>query len=83
MTYIKGERLTYPEYQRLGDREKERLARDEAEFLRELHAVPTDCLANQFPHSVQNKRQQFENDQRELFPILRDMDLLTNELQRS
>lgn len=39
MTYIKGEHITYEQYHKLSEKEKDALAYGEATFLRELHIL--------------------------------------------
>lgn len=44
MTYLKGEHITYEQYDKLSEKEKEVLAFDKAAFLIELHSIEMDCL---------------------------------------
>lgn len=48
MTYLKGEHITYEQYHKLSEKEKDALASDEATFLKELHSIEIDCSANLF-----------------------------------
>lgn len=81
MSYIEGHTLTYEKYQTLSEKEKDALAYDEAVFLKELHSVQVDCNEPFYKDSVQNKKEQFESDQRTLLSILKKEGWLTHQRQ--
>lgn len=80
MTYIKGEHISFEEYHKLGEKEKDALAYDEATFLRELHSIQVDQSKELFSEAFENKREKFRHDKELLIDILGREQLLTDEL---
>ena len=62
MKYIKGERITYEQYHKLSEKEKDALAYDEATFLKELHSIEIDCSVSLFSDALVNKKDKFLQD---------------------
>lgn len=77
MTYIKGEHITYEQYHRLSEKEKDALAYDEAAFLKELHSIEIDGSAGLFSEVFENKKDKYLNDKKLLISILKKEQLLT------
>lgn len=80
MTYLKGEHLTYAQYHKLSEKEKDALAYDEAVFLKELHSIEIDDSASLFSEVRENKRDKFLKEKEALVGILKKERLLTAEL---
>lgn len=80
MKYIKGEHITYEQYHKLGEKEKDALAFDEATFLKELHSVEIDCSRDLFSDAQVNKKDKFLRDKKKLISILKKEQLLTSEI---
>lgn len=80
MSYIKGEHISYKQYQKLTEKEKDRLAYDEAKFLKQLHSVKMD-YANPLFTEKQDKQQDFINDRELVISILNEKKLLTTQLK--
>lgn len=80
MKYIKGEHITYEQYHKLGEKEKDALAFDEATFLKELHSVKIDCSRDLFSDAQVNKKDKFLRDKKMLISILKKEQLLTSEI---
>lgn len=70
MTYIDGDRMTSKEYEALSEEQKERLAADEANFLKALHKIPVDLKNPLFDDAFEDKAEQFQEDKEELLRIL-------------
>lgn len=81
MTYLKGERLTYENYHRLSEREKDRLACEEAEFLRALHSVRIQADHPLFLDLKLETKDRFQRDQEALLKILESENRLTPDRQ--
>ncbi|MBO5165848.1 MAG: aminoglycoside phosphotransferase family protein [Lachnospiraceae bacterium] len=77
MKYIKGERITYEQYHKLGEKEKDALAYDEAIFLKELHSVNVDYSLDLFSEAQVNKTDDYMRDKKNLISILEKERLLT------
>lgn len=77
MTYIKGEHITYDQYHRLSEKEKDALAYDEATFLKELHSIDIDGSTGLFSEVFENKKDKYLNDKELLIGILKKEQLLT------
>lgn len=86
VSYLPGRSITYWEYHQLSPQEQQRLAQDEAAFLRKLHQIPLDpadpVLAPILEGRVQDKRQRFLEDREAIFPILQEQGALSPELER-
>lgn len=80
MTYIKGEHITYEQYHKLSEKEKDALAYDEAAFLKELHSIKIDCSASLFSDVQENKKNKFLKDKDLLIGILKKEQLLTADI---
>ena len=80
MTYIKGEHITYEQYHKLSEKEKDALACDEATFLKELHSIEIDCSASLFSDVQENKQDKFLKDKELLVSILKKEQLLTADI---
>ena len=80
MTYIKGEHITYEQYHKLSEKEKDALAYDEATFLKELHSIEIDCSASLFSDVRENKQDKFLKDKESLISILKKEQLLTTDI---
>lgn len=80
MTYLKGEHLTYEQYHKLSEKEKDALAYDEATFLKELHSIEIDCSAGLFSEVLENKRDKFLKEKELLIHILKKEQLLTADI---
>ena len=80
MKYIKGERITYEQYHKLSEKEKDALAYDEATFLKELHSIEIDCSVSLFSDALVNKKDKFLQDKKLLISILEKEQLLTDEM---
>lgn len=80
MTYIKGEHITYEQYHKLNEKEKDALACDEATFLKELHSIEIDCSASLFSEVQENRQNKFLNDKELLISILKKEQLLTADI---
>lgn len=80
MTYLKGEHLTYEQYHKLSDKEKDALAYDEATFLKELHSIKIDCSVGLFSEVLENKRDKFLKEKELLIHILKKEQLLTADI---
>lgn len=80
MKYMKGEPITYEQYHKLGEEEKDALAYDEATFLKELHTIKIDCPVGLFSDVWENKRDKFLQDKKLLVNILEKERLLTAEV---
>lgn len=80
MKYIKGEHITYEQYHKLSEKEKDSLAYDEATFLKELHSVEIDCSISLFSNAQVNKKDKFLQDKKLLISILEKEQLLTAEM---
>lgn len=80
MTYIAGERVTYEQYHKLSEKEKDALACDEATFLKELHSAEIDGSARLFSEASENKKEKFLADKALLIRVLKEEQLLTAEL---
>lgn len=79
MTYIAGERVTYEQYHKLSEKEKDALACDEATFLKELHSVEIDGSVRLFSEASENKKDKYLEDKALLIRILKEEQLLTAE----
>ncbi|MBR4082714.1 MAG: aminoglycoside phosphotransferase family protein [Lachnospiraceae bacterium] len=77
MTYIKGEHITYKQYQKLNEKEKDALAYDEAAFLKELHSIEIDFSKGLFSEVCENKKDKYLKDKELLICILKKEQLLT------
>lgn len=77
ITHLGGEALSPRDYSRLSEQEKDRLARDEARFLRALHAVQTPAELPLFSAVRQDKKTDFSGDRQALIRILVSKGLLT------
>lgn len=77
MTYIKGERLAYENYHKLSEKEKDRLACDEAEFLIALHSVEIPDSHPLYSELKLEVKDRFLQDQKNLLTILKAEKLLT------
>ena len=64
MTYLKGEHITYEQYHKLREKEKDALAFDEATFLKELHSIEIDCSVSLFSDALVNKKDKFLQDKK-------------------
>ena len=80
MKYIKGERITYEQYHKLSEKEKDALAYDEATFLKELHSIEIDCSVSLFSDALVNKKDKFLQDKKLLISILEKEQLLSDEM---
>ena len=80
MTYIKGEHITYEQYHKLSDKEKDTLACDEATFLKELHSIEIDCSNSLFSDVYENKKDKFLKDKELLISILKKEQFLTGDI---
>lgn len=80
MTYIQGDHITYEQYHKLSEKEKDALACDEATFLKELHSIEIDCSASLFSDVQENKQDKFLKDKELLVSILHKERLLTAEI---
>ena len=80
MTYLKGEHITYEQYHKLSEKEKDALASDEATFLKELHSIEIDCSVNLFSDAQENKRDKFLEDKALLISILKEEQLLSADI---
>ena len=83
MTYIKGERLAYENYHKLSEKEKDRLACDEAEFLKALHSVEIPDSHPLYSELKLEVKDRFLQDQKKLLTILKAEKLLTPGRQAS
>lgn len=54
--YLKGEHITYEQYHKLSEKEKDALAFDEATFLKALHSIEVDCSAKFFLDVLEDKK---------------------------
>jgi len=81
ITYIKGQHLSYDDYQCLSEEEKDLLAIDEANFLKALHAIRIDSWNPLFEDRVQDKKQEYQKDKEKLTNILREMNLLNDKVK--
>lgn len=81
MTYIKGEHITYEQYHKLSEKEKDALACDEATFLKELHSIAIDCSDNFFSDVLENKQDKFLKDKEMLITILKKEQLMTADIR--
>jgi len=81
ITYIKGQHLSYDDYQCLSEEEKDLLAIDEANFLKALHAIRIDSWNPLFKDRVQDKKQEYLKDKEKLTNILREMNLLNDKVK--
>lgn len=79
MDYIPGDPITPKDYHRLTEREKERLAADEAFFLRKLHAI--DWTEMNFCEAAEDKRISFTREQEELTGILKHCGHLSAQIE--
>lgn len=77
MTYIKGEHITYEQYHKLSEKEKDALACDEATFLKELHSIKIDCADGLFSEVLESKKDKYLKDKQLLVGILEKEQLLT------
>lgn len=82
MTYIKGQHLSYDDYQCLSEEEKDLLAADEANFLKVLHSISIDLWNPLFKDRVQDKKQEYLKDREKLTSILREMNLLNDQVKK-
>lgn len=80
MTYMKGEHITYEQYHKLSEKEKDALAYDEATFLKELHSIEIDCSNSLFSDVYENKKDKFLKDKELLISILKKEQLLTADI---
>lgn len=80
-TYIKGQHLSYDDYQSLSEKEKDLLAMDEANFLKALHSISIDLRNPLFKGRVQDKKQEYLKDKEKLANILREMNLLNDKVK--
>ena len=80
MTYIQGEHITYEQYHKLSEKEKDAIACDEATFLKELHSIEIDCSASLFSDVQENKQDKILKDKELLVSILQKEQLLTAEI---
>lgn len=80
MTYLKGEHITYEQYHKLSEKEKDALACDEATFLKELHSIEIDYSIDLFSDSQENKRDKFLEDKALLISILKKEQLLSADI---
>lgn len=80
MTYISGEHISYEQYHKLSEKEKDALAYDEAIFLKELHSIELDYSYGLFSEAYENKRDRFLEDKELLISILKKEKLLTTEI---
>lgn len=80
-TYIKGQHLSYDDYQSLSEKEKDLLAMDEANFLKALHSISIDLRNPLFKGRVQDKKQEYLKDKENLANILREMNLLNDKVK--
>ncbi|EQB88938.1 aminoglycoside 2''-phosphotransferase [Clostridium punense] len=80
-TYIKGQHLSYDDYQSLSEKEKNLLAMDEANFLKALHSISIDLRNPLFKGRVQDKKQEYLKDKEKLANILREMNLLNDKVK--
>lgn len=81
ITYIKGQHLSYDDYQCLSEEERDLLAMDEANFLKALHAIRIDLCNPLFKDRVQDKEQEYLKDKEKLTNILREMNLLNDKVK--
>ena len=81
MKYINGERITYEQYHKLSEKEKDALAYDEATFLKELHSIAIDCSADLFSDVQESKQDKYLKDKELLIGILKKEQLLTADIQ--
>lgn len=81
MTYIKGEHITYEQYHKLSEKEKDALACDEATFLKELHSIAIDCSDSFFSDVLENKQDKFLKDKEMLITILKKEQLMTADIR--
>lgn len=77
MAYIRGEHITYEQYHKLSEKEKDAIAYDEATFLKELHSIEIDCSAALFSEVLENKKDKYLKDKKMLISILEKEQLLT------
>lgn len=70
MTYIEGGKMTFREYEKLSEAQKERLAADEADFLKALHKIPVDFKNPLFDEAFEDKEEEFREDREVLLDIL-------------
>jgi len=82
ITYIKGQHLSYDDYQSLSEEEKDLLAMDEANFLKALHSISIDLWNPLFNGRVQDKKQEYLKDKEKLTNILREMNLLNEQVKK-
>ena len=82
MSFLSGNPISYDDYLKLSQKEKESLAMDEAEFLRELHRRKIDVSNPLFSGSIENKYQDYLQDYADLCKILKDRNELSVPLQR-
>ena len=82
MSFLSGNPISYDDYLKLSQKEKESLAMDEAEFLRELHRIEIDISNPLFSGSIENKYQEYLQDYTDLCRILKDSNELSVPLQR-
>ena len=80
MTYLKGEHITYEQYHKLREKEKDALAFDEATFLKELHSIEIDCSAKFFLEAREDKETKYLQDKKSLISILEKEQLLTADI---
>lgn len=81
ITYIKGQHLSYDDYQCLSEKEKDLLAMDEANFLKALHSISIDLWNPLFKDRVQDKKQEYLKDKEKLTSILNEMNLLNDKVK--
>ena len=81
LTFLDGTHLSYRNYQRLCESEKEALAYDEAQFLRALHGVLVDVGVPPLCDAAEDKRQRLKREQTEICGILDNAGLLSNVLR--
>ena len=80
MTYLKGEHITYEQYHKLREKEKDALAFDEATFLKELHSIEIDCSVKFFLDAREDKETKYLQDKKSLISILEKEQLLTADI---
>lgn len=80
-TYIKGQHLSYDDYQSLSEKERDLLAMDEANFLKALHSISIDLRNPLFKGRVQDKKQEYLKDKEKLANTLREMNLLNDKVK--
>ena len=82
MSFLSGNSISYGDYLKLSQKEKESLAMDEAQFLKELHRIQIDISNPLFCSSIENKYQEYLQDYTDLCRILKDSNELSVPLQR-